>query len=95
MRSPSNPALLGLNVNGGQEVKLRLRRQNNEWDFFPYEQILDTMLHELCHNQFGPHNADFYNLLDEIRKAYMCVPHFDILSLAQRVEDCENALLIL
>nr|GEZ63219.1 DNA-dependent metalloprotease WSS1-like [Tanacetum cinerariifolium] len=27
---PSNPALLGLNVNGGQEVKLRLRRQNNE-----------------------------------------------------------------
>nr|GEW99941.1 DNA-dependent metalloprotease WSS1-like [Tanacetum cinerariifolium] len=37
---PSNPALLGLNVNGGQEVKLRLRRQNNEWDFFPYEQIL-------------------------------------------------------
>lgn len=65
---PSNPALLGLNVNGGEEVKLRLRRQNNEWDFFPYEQILDTMLHELCHNQFGPHNADFYNLLDEIRK---------------------------
>ncbi|PWA86194.1 WLM-like protein [Artemisia annua] len=65
---PPNPALLGLNVNGGEEVQLRLRRQNNEWDFFPYEQILDTMLHELCHNQFGPHNADFYNLLDEIRK---------------------------
>ncbi|KAD4889442.1 hypothetical protein R6Q59_037200 [Mikania micrantha] len=65
---PSNPALLGLNVNGGEEVKLRLRRQNNEWDFFPYEQILDTMLHELCHNQYGPHNSDFYNLLDEIRK---------------------------
>lgn len=66
--SPPNPALLGLNINGGAEVKLRLRRQNNEWDFFPYEQILDTMLHELCHNQYGPHNADFYNLLDEIRK---------------------------
>lgn len=65
---PTNPALLGLNVNGGEEVKLRLRRPNNEWDFFPYEQILDTMLHELCHNQYGPHNADFYNLLDEIRK---------------------------
>ncbi|KAL4584518.1 hypothetical protein LXL04_009121 [Taraxacum kok-saghyz] len=65
---PPNPALLGLNINGGAEVKLRLRRQNNEWDFFPFEQILDTMLHELCHNQYGPHNADFYNLLDEIRK---------------------------
>ncbi|KAI3727397.1 hypothetical protein L1987_67211 [Smallanthus sonchifolius] len=65
---PSNPALLGLNVNGGQEVKLRLRTQYNELEFFPYHQILDTMLHELCHNQYGPHNADFYNLLDEIRK---------------------------
>ncbi|KAI3786243.1 hypothetical protein L1987_45378 [Smallanthus sonchifolius] len=65
---PSNPALLGLNVNGGEEVKLRLGSQNNEWEFFPYDQILDTMLHELCHNQYGPHNTDFYNLLDEIRK---------------------------
>lgn len=66
--SPANPSLLGLNIGGGSEVKLRLRRPNNELDFFPYNQILDTMLHELCHNQYGPHNADFYNLLDEIRK---------------------------
>uniref|UniRef100_A0A5B7C265 Putative DNA-dependent metalloprotease WSS1-like isoform X1 n=1 Tax=Davidia involucrata TaxID=16924 RepID=A0A5B7C265_DAVIN len=66
--SPANPSLLGLNIGGGAEVKLRLRRPNNEWDFFPYNQILDTMLHELCHNEYGPHNADFYNLLDEIRK---------------------------
>ncbi|GAV74410.1 zf-RanBP domain-containing protein/WLM domain-containing protein [Cephalotus follicularis] len=66
--SPANPSLLGLNIGGGAEVKLRLRRQNNEWDFFPYEQILDTMLHELCHNDYGPHNTQFYNLLDEIRK---------------------------
>ena len=66
--SPANPSLLGLNIGGGAEVKLRLRRPNNELDFFPYDQILDTMLHELCHNRYGPHNADFYNLLDEIRK---------------------------
>ncbi|KAG4972703.1 hypothetical protein AAZX31_13G353000 [Glycine max] len=27
------------------------------------------MLNDLCHNeQHGPHNAQFYNLLDEIRK---------------------------
>ncbi|KAK1276014.1 hypothetical protein QJS04_geneDACA003974 [Acorus gramineus] len=66
--SPSNPALLGLNVGGGIEVKLRLRRPNREWDFFPYEQVLDTMLHELCHNVHGPHNASFYKLWDELRK---------------------------
>ncbi|XP_056167943.1 DNA-dependent metalloprotease WSS1-like [Syzygium oleosum] len=65
---PPNPSLLGLNIGGGAEIKLRLRRPNNEWDFFPYEQILDTMLHELCHIEYGPHNTDFYNLLDEIRK---------------------------
>ncbi|EEF39356.1 conserved hypothetical protein [Ricinus communis] len=65
---PSNPSLMGLNIGGGAEIKLRLRRPNCEWDFFPYEQVLDTMLHELCHNQYGPHNADFYNLLDQIRK---------------------------
>lgn len=66
--SPDNPGLMGVNIGGGQEIKLRIRRPNNEWDFFPYEQILDTMLHELCHIVHGPHNADFYNLLDELRK---------------------------
>ncbi len=29
-------------------------------------QVLGTMLHELCHNEHGPHNAAFYKLLDEI-----------------------------
>ncbi|XP_038685988.1 DNA-dependent metalloprotease WSS1 isoform X1 [Tripterygium wilfordii] len=65
---PNNPSLLGLNVGGGVEVKLRLRRPNRDWDFFPYDQVLDTMLHELCHNVHGPHNAQFYKLWDELRK---------------------------
>ncbi|XP_019055930.1 PREDICTED: DNA-dependent metalloprotease WSS1-like isoform X2 [Nelumbo nucifera] len=65
---PTNPSLLGLNIGGGAEIKLRLRRPDREWDFFPYNQILDTMLHELCHNEHGPHNTEFYKLLDEIRK---------------------------
>lgn len=72
--SPANPALQGLNIGGGAEVKLRLRRPNNEWDFYPYEQILDTMLHELCHNEYGPHNADFYKLLEEIRRVISYSP---------------------
>ncbi|CAK9166883.1 unnamed protein product [Ilex paraguariensis] len=65
---PKNPALLGLNVGGGVNVKLRLRRPNRDWDFYPFDQVLDTMLHELCHNVHGPHNANFYKLWDEIRK---------------------------
>ncbi|XP_028552357.1 DNA-dependent metalloprotease WSS1 isoform X1 [Dendrobium catenatum] len=65
---PTNPSLLGLNVGAGSEVKLRLRRPNRDWDFFPFEQVLDTMLHELCHIEHGPHNAQFYKLWDELRK---------------------------
>ncbi|XVF70866.1 hypothetical protein PTKIN_Ptkin11bG0196800 [Pterospermum kingtungense] len=65
---PNNSALLGLNVGGGVHVKLRLRRPNRDWDFYPFDQVLDTMLHELCHNVHGPHNASFYKLWDELRK---------------------------
>ena len=63
---PSNPSLLGLNVNKGSEVRVRLRQPGYRDSFFPYEHVLGTMLHELCHNVVGPHNAAFYKLLDEI-----------------------------
>ncbi|KAM5584471.1 hypothetical protein ABKV19_004042 [Rosa sericea] len=65
---PTNPSLLGLNVNRGVHVKLRLRRPNRDLDFYPFDQVLDTMLHELCHNVHGPHDAKFYKLWDELRK---------------------------
>ncbi|KAL1815296.1 hypothetical protein ACET3Z_017870 [Daucus carota] len=65
---PKNPALLGVNVNHGVNVKLRLRRPNRDSEFYPFHQILDTMLHELCHNAHGPHNAVFYKLWDDLRK---------------------------
>ena len=65
---PKNPRLLGLNVNRGVEVKLRLRRDGRDLDFVPYEEVLDTMLHELAHNARGPHDAQFYKLWDELRK---------------------------
>ena len=68
MIRPRNPRLLGLNVGAGVEVKLRLRRAGRDHDFIPYEEVLDTMLHELCHNQRGPHDAQFYKLWDELRK---------------------------
>lgn len=69
--SPANPSLLGLNVGGGVQIKLRLRRPNQDGDFIPYQQVLDTMLHELSHNEHGPHNASFYKLWDELRKVFV------------------------
>ena len=64
---PRSDNLLGLNVNAGQEVKVRLRQPRDRSRFFPYEFCLGTMLHELVHNEVGPHNAKFYKLLEELR----------------------------
>eukprot|EP00249_Psilotum_nudum_P019437 c27252_g1_i3 orf=230-1300(+) len=63
---PGNPSLLGLNIGGGQQIRIRLRPHGRESEFFPYEALLGTMLHELTHNEHGPHDAKFYKLLDEI-----------------------------
>lgn len=63
---PANDGLLGLNVNRGQSILVRLRPHYNKDEFFPWEHILGTMIHELTHIQIGPHNADFYKLMDEL-----------------------------
>lgn len=34
------------------------------------EQVVDTMLHELAHNEIGPHNKEFHALWDQQRKEY-------------------------
>ena len=31
------------------------------------EEVIDTMLHELCHNVIGPHNTQFHALWDQLR----------------------------
>ncbi|WIA29116.1 hypothetical protein OEZ86_011627 [Tetradesmus obliquus] len=63
---PRSPNLLGLNVNRGQEVKIRLRPAGSQAAFYDWNHVLGTMLHELCHNRIGPHNAEFYKLLDDL-----------------------------
>jgi DNA-dependent metalloprotease WSS1 len=63
---PSNANLLGLNVNGGESVKVRVRKPGNRTRFYEYESILHTLLHELVHIEIGPHDASFYRLLDEL-----------------------------
>ncbi|XP_047332956.1 DNA-dependent metalloprotease WSS1-like [Impatiens glandulifera] len=61
-------SLLGLNVEKGVEIKIRLRRPENELEFLPYNQILQTMLHELCHNDYRHHSPQFYQLLELIKQ---------------------------
>jgi hypothetical protein len=64
---PDQNNLLGLNVNHGQQILVRLRYANNKRSFMPFDEVLDTMLHELCHIEIGPHNSSFHKLWDTLR----------------------------
>lgn len=63
---PKNDNLLGMNVNHGYKVMLRLRAHYDESVFLSEDDILGTMLHELAHIVHGPHDEKFYRLLDEM-----------------------------
>ena len=65
---PPNKSLQGLNVNKGQEIQIRCREPMDQKRFYSFDYIMGTLLHELCHNVCGPHNSDFYKLLDELNK---------------------------
>ena len=43
---PQERNLLGLNINQGQKICLRLRYPGDERQFLPVEEVTDTMLHE-------------------------------------------------
>ncbi|KAI8939952.1 hypothetical protein NX059_003678 [Plenodomus lindquistii] len=64
---PDEPQLLGLNINRTERILIRLRYHHDSRQFLSMEQITDTLLHELSHIVFGPHNADFNNLWNELR----------------------------
>ena len=64
---PKDDNLLGLNVNHGQKVLLRLRRNNDPHMLLDEDMVLDTLLHELCHNSIGPHNDAFHKLWESYR----------------------------
>lgn len=67
---PRDRCLLGLNVNRGQKICLRLRSPtDNKW-FLDRESIVGTMLHELTHNLHGPHDDRFYKTLDALKDKY-------------------------
>lgn len=66
--SPNNPALLGININGGKEIKIRLSHPGNPLSFYPLNDIIGTLLHELVHNVRAPHDDIFYAKLAELNK---------------------------
>lgn len=67
---PTQTNLLGTNYGKGIKISLRLRPHYNDSEFMPFDDIIGTMLHELIHNVFGPHDAKFYALLDDLNIEY-------------------------
>lgn len=65
---PKDPQLLGLNVNHGMKICIRLRPHFNDKTFFPLTELLGTMIHELTHNKHGPHDDKFYTYMGELRR---------------------------
>eukprot|EP00126_Sphaerothecum_destruens_P006876 Sdes_comp19567_c0_seq3m11244 len=63
---PKDIRLLGLNRNRGQKVYIRLRPHFDEKTFLSYEDVLGTLLHELVHIVRGPHDKEFYKILDQL-----------------------------
>ncbi|KAK5112502.1 hypothetical protein LTR62_004259 [Meristemomyces frigidus] len=64
---PAEQNLLGLNINRGYKICIRLRYHLNPDLFMPIEEVVDTMLHELSHNVWGDHDSNFHRLWDELR----------------------------
>eukprot|EP00735_Rhodelphis_limneticus_P015100 TRINITY_DN925_c0_g1::TRINITY_DN925_c0_g1_i1::g.16040::m.16040 TRINITY_DN925_c0_g1::TRINITY_DN925_c0_g1_i1::g.16040 ORF type:complete len:606 (+),score=68.76,sp/O94580/YQ77_SCHPO/32.14/6e-28,WLM/PF08325.5/6e-42,WLM/PF08325.5/4.3e+03,ubiquitin/PF00240.18/1.4e-08,PUB/PF09409.5/3.9e+03,PUB/PF09409.5/0.00031,DUF45/PF01863.12/0.0039,DUF45/PF01863.12/9.8e+03,FYDLN_acid/PF09538.5/18 TRINITY_DN925_c0_g1_i1:43-1818(+) len=59
--------VLGLNVNKGQEIQLRIRTDDMK-GFVKYYQIRDVMFHELSHNVHSEHDSAFYNFMSQLKK---------------------------
>ena len=57
--------ILGVNVNKGQEISLRLRTDDLR-GFRRYERIRETMVHELAHMVFSEHDNSFKELNSQL-----------------------------
>jgi hypothetical protein len=57
-------------MNSGEQILLLLRHQHDKDQFLSKEFVIDTLLHELCHNRFGAHDESFHALWDELRDEY-------------------------
>ena len=61
--------LLGYNENGGARIYVKLRTDDD--GFRGRDELLKTLLHELCHNVVGPHNAAFFALYAAVRSEHL------------------------
>jgi hypothetical protein len=54
---PEDMSRGGDNMNRGQQVRLKVRQPGG--GFYDFDHVLLVMLHELCHNRHGKHDATY------------------------------------
>ncbi|KAG8741667.1 hypothetical protein FRC10_002596 [Ceratobasidium sp. 414] len=59
-----------LDVDAGAKILIRLRPARSPDTFYPIEQLVRVMLHELTHNVHGPHDEHFYSFLNKLEDEY-------------------------
>ncbi|KNH06585.1 DNA damage response protein WSS1-like protein [Perkinsela sp. CCAP 1560/4] len=64
---PKNQNLLGLNHGGGLKIQIRLRRsmKSKKREFYPVNELIGTLVHELVHNRISGHTKLFYQTMSE------------------------------
>ena len=67
---PPNKNLLGLNVDNGQEVSIRLRYHHDNNQFIPFDEVMNTVLHEIAHCSISEHSAAFWSLHRDLVSDY-------------------------
>ncbi|EEH59649.1 uncharacterized protein MICPUCDRAFT_38373 [Micromonas pusilla CCMP1545] len=63
---PEQRDRVGDNYNRGERVRIKLRNPASDTGWYDLGHVVLVMLHELVHNDIGPHNRAFFKLLDEI-----------------------------
>jgi len=63
--------LLGYNENAGARIYVKLRQEDGT--FHDRDALMKTLLHELCHNVVGPHNAVFFALYADVRAEHLAL----------------------
>lgn len=62
---PDQKGLLGMNVSR-RKILIRLRHPDDVNQFYHWEFVLGTLIHELTHMEIGEHSAAFYKLMDQL-----------------------------
>jgi len=66
----SGATTLGYNENAGFRIYVRLRTDDLR-ALRPYRELVNTLLHELSHNSFGPHTEPFWRLFALQKRRYL------------------------